>query len=228
MNKKSKAPSTPDLPPAKEPAADVAIIPPQPTKLEPALTEAEKEQKEYVQRVGSEIVKGTVEVAGKYRQLVAYIRLHTVAPKLVTAWLAPLGFERSRISEIKKIADAPANIYQAFMAEQIGYRGALKLTREAIDVVASVVPDAPKNAMAGIAEAQHQQDIAAEEAKAEKAEKADDRVADTLALKGAVNRAIKLMGKLKKSKFDFMADGFKVSIVKMKPAKPAKNQPAAS
>jgi len=224
MSGKSKSKKTEgsDLPVQLHPGA--VVLPPKSDDKE--LTSAEKAQKVAIQEIGAAIVRGTVEVAVKYRELVGYIREHTVAPKLVTAWLTPLGFARSRISEIKKVADAPDKVYSAFIASEIGFKNALQLTRDAIEVVATVTDgDANTPAMMEIAEGQHQAEVEAEE-KADATPK-DKKVQNVLALKSAAHKAIRTVIAMKKKNYTLLLDGYQLTIRKVaKAGQGVETQPA--
>lgn len=86
-------------------------------------------QRDAVYTLSLAIVTATGELAGKYLSLVEYIRKHSVAPKLVSEEMSKLGFKRSRISEIKRVAYAEDDVYNQYQAKLIGFDRALILAR---------------------------------------------------------------------------------------------------
>jgi hypothetical protein len=92
-------------------------------------TKEQVKQDHAITVLAKEIIKVHGLVAEKYRDLILYVRQHKVDPKLVTIRLLALGFKRSRISEVLKVAEAPANVFQPFAAKQIGFGRALEFAR---------------------------------------------------------------------------------------------------
>jgi len=76
-----------------------------------------------------EIVTQTGQLAGKYLELCLYIRSNKVAPKLVSIELGRLGFKRSRVSEINKVANASDKLFSDYQAKMIGFDKCLDLAR---------------------------------------------------------------------------------------------------
>jgi len=86
-----------------------------------------------IHTLAEEIIKATGEVAGRYKDLCLYIRNNKVAPKLVSFELGRLGFKRSRISEINRVANAPDKLWHEYEAKIIGFDKALELTRKQLN-----------------------------------------------------------------------------------------------
>lgn len=99
------------------------------TGKEVAEAEKAKKQAEEIARRGEAVIRATMETGERYLDLCRYIRENQIDPKLVTASLTPLGFARSRISEIKKISYATDELWNEYAARNIGWKGALDLAR---------------------------------------------------------------------------------------------------
>lgn len=87
------------------------------------------EQASKIRALGTEIIRETVKVGESYLELCAYIRKHQIASKMVSFELGELGFHRSRISEITKVAYAADDVWNEFAARTIGFRRTLELER---------------------------------------------------------------------------------------------------
>jgi len=82
-----------------------------------------------VDKLGREIIVATGEVAGKYLTLCLYIRQHKLGPKEVSVPLTKLGFKRSRISEINRVAGASDKLFADYQAKLIGFDKILDFSR---------------------------------------------------------------------------------------------------
>jgi len=128
--KKKVAGETPELPPQAAPAQQ---LPSAPVKMYDeqgkALEVPTAIHSAALRKIGAEIVRGTLQVALRYVELVEYIRSNSLAPKLVSFELGAIGFARTRISELNRIAHSSDAIYAQFQAGKIGIKKALELTR---------------------------------------------------------------------------------------------------
>jgi len=86
-----------------------------------------------VVKVGKEIIAQTGKLAEKYWELITYIRKNSVAPKLVSFELTKLGFKRSRVSEVNRVANAANDVYKNYEAKMIGLDKALEMARMSMD-----------------------------------------------------------------------------------------------
>lgn len=77
-----------------------------------------------------ELARAVGNVSTKYLDLCLHIRDKAMAPKLVSKTLAALGFKRSRISEIKRVAFASDTAWKPYEARLIGFDKALELSRD--------------------------------------------------------------------------------------------------
>jgi len=92
-------------------------------------TKAEAAQSDKVRELGKAIIQSLGQVGEKYHALITYIRHNSVAPKLVTTEMAALGFNRTRISEVKRVAYAADDTFKAYEAKLIGFGNALQMAR---------------------------------------------------------------------------------------------------
>lgn len=140
--------------------------------------------------IAQEIIELTLKTGEKYFKLVKFIREKQISPRDSSKWLYDLGFHKTRISEIRRIAQAGDEVFNALEARMIGWRGALELSRgEAIDEMkrAKVVTE-DKELEAALSEARESitAELEAETSGGDAAEKsAEDKAAD----KKAVARA---------------------------------------
>lgn len=93
------------------------------------MTGAEAAQADAIREFGKTIIRKTGEVAGVYLDLCLYIRKHSVAPKLVSFELMRLGFKRSRISEVNRVANASEALFKQYEAKAIGFDKCLNMSR---------------------------------------------------------------------------------------------------
>ena len=82
-----------------------------------------------IETIGLDIIRKTGEVAGAYLSLCLYIRQHQMAPKMVAMTLTKLGFKRSRVSEINKVAQSSDKLFKEYEARRIGFDKALDMSR---------------------------------------------------------------------------------------------------
>jgi len=92
-------------------------------------TKQEVKQIDTITEIGREIIVGMGKVAEKYRELVVYIRENKVAPKTVSGALLKLGFKRSRVSEVNRVANASDALFSQYEAKLIGLDKALEIAR---------------------------------------------------------------------------------------------------
>jgi len=86
-------------------------------------------QSEKLIELGKQIIQAIGAVSEKYHALIVYVRTNKVAPKLVTYEMTKLGFARSRIAEVKRVAFASNETYSAYESKLIGFSKALELAR---------------------------------------------------------------------------------------------------
>ena len=120
-----------------------------------------------VRRLGTEVIKATGAVAVKYHALVMFIRNNSVSPKLAAFELTSLGFKRSRVSEVNRIAHAKDEVFKEYAAKQIGFDRALELARSETKGGAMKATPAAQNLLGmGALEAPEVSDIADEAGRA--------------------------------------------------------------
>jgi len=86
-----------------------------------------------IKRFCEELIKSATKQAQVYYDLVTYIRKNKVAPKLVSYQMSEAGFNKVRISEVNRVANAPDDLYNAFAARALGFKNVLQLVRGASD-----------------------------------------------------------------------------------------------
>jgi len=82
-----------------------------------------------VDKLGREIITAHGVTATKYLQLCLYIRENKVGPKTVSLSLGKLGFKRTRISEINRVAQASDKLFYDYEAKLIGFEKCLEFVR---------------------------------------------------------------------------------------------------
>lgn len=92
-------------------------------------TKTEVAQAAYLANIGRQIIEKTGELGSLYLSLCLEIRKQKIAPKLVSFELTRLGFKRSRISEINRVANASDKTFKDFEARLIGFGKAIELSR---------------------------------------------------------------------------------------------------
>jgi len=99
---------------------------------------------EQVRVIGQHIISKTGEVAGLYLTLCRYIRANRLAPKLVSHELTALGFKKSRVSEINRVAQASDKLFNDYEAKMLGFDRTLALARVEIQGQPPVLTPAGK------------------------------------------------------------------------------------
>jgi len=79
--------------------------------------------------LGTIFQKGTEALGGLYLRICDHIRVYKITPDDARATLSKVGFRRQRISEVLRVASAPANIYNEYKARLTSFRIALTKTR---------------------------------------------------------------------------------------------------
>jgi len=123
-----------DLIDGKPMVVSVAIVPKEIVELQ-SLAQAINEQAESLKDT---IIHGANRLAESYLHLCRHIRSHAIPPKTVSAELKTLGFPKSRISEINRVSQCADALWKEYDARQIGWRGALEVSRERIIDLAEV------------------------------------------------------------------------------------------
>jgi len=101
--------------------------------IETAAQVKHKEAVDKVTVIAKEIVRDTVGLAEKYVTLVQHIREHQLKGEEVRPGLLEAGFNKVRVSEILRIANAPGEVFDRYAAREIGLKSALQLTRGSAD-----------------------------------------------------------------------------------------------
>lgn len=78
---------------------------------------------------GKELITAVIGVGDKYLSLCKAIRENEIAPKLVSFELTKLGFSRSTVSKINKVAGASDDLWNSFEARAFGFNKMLELSR---------------------------------------------------------------------------------------------------
>jgi len=89
----------------------------------------ETKDERLVRECGEAIIKKTGEVAGLYLSLCLTIRENSIAPATVSVTLKALGFAKSRVAEINRVANAPEDVFTNYQARAIGFNKALEFAR---------------------------------------------------------------------------------------------------
>ena len=84
---------------------------------------------EQLRDLGRLFIKSAVAVGDLYLRMCDHIRAYDLDPDEVASALKDAGFPPSRISEIRRVAFAPENLYREFMTKGYGFRVALTKTR---------------------------------------------------------------------------------------------------
>jgi len=90
--------------------------------------------------LGMELRNGLQDSANAYRKIVAFISFEQCSKKAITAGLLGAGFNKSRVSEIIRLAQAPANVLQTFLKGEAGWWDSLKLARAKPDSDKPITP----------------------------------------------------------------------------------------
>lgn len=130
MAKKQQAPAPAPAPasaaPVTPPVTNAPVVVPRETEVQNALA---VEQATKITELGKDIIVATGELAGKYLALCMYIRQHKVPEPLVRVNLGQLGFKKSRVSEVLRVASASDKVFRPFEAKMIGFGRALEFAR---------------------------------------------------------------------------------------------------
>lgn len=145
---KSNLPATAPVVPAAKSNAP-ALNPASVAALAQVQTKDEVQQSEKLQKLGVDIITQVGKVAEKYHALITYIRQAKCSPKLVSYEMGKLGFKRSRISEVKRVAFASDDTYSAYEAKLIGFDKAIELARATVDGKARELTPAARQLTAG-------------------------------------------------------------------------------
>ena len=190
-------------------------------KLEIAEQAKTHEQEQNVYRLGMDIAKSTLQLGGLWFSLCLYIREESVPPKVVSKQLAAVGFKRSRISEVNRVANSPDAVWSEYAARAIGFRAALELVRDG-------KPTAIAEECLGDGELQDAIEIEAEtgqdsggggEGKGEGSSPKDKEAKDAEALHRAVKTIFQRMGALNKRSLTVRSDKFVLKVTQSKAAK---------
>lgn len=92
-------------------------------------TKIQVAQEKWVLDKGKAILHKIGETAELYYDLVMGIRQQKIAPKLVSDSLSKLGFNRVRVSEINRVANASDKLFKDYEARLLGFNKVLDLAR---------------------------------------------------------------------------------------------------
>jgi hypothetical protein len=81
---------------------------------------------------GIAIGRATIATGLLWLNLCKYIRQHNVSPKVVSGQLVPLGFVKTRVSEVNRVANAPDPVWNEYEGRAIGFRATLELVRNGV------------------------------------------------------------------------------------------------
>lgn len=76
-----------------------------------------------------EAVQSVVDAAGKYMNVVVFVRENKIEKRCATLSLLQAGFTKSRASEVFRVANAPDKIFAAYQAGMAGFKNTLNATR---------------------------------------------------------------------------------------------------
>lgn len=98
-------------------------------KLEIQAANIEFNQVEQLKERAVAVAKATIATGILWLELCKYIRANAIAPKVVSRELAALGFNKVRISEVNRVANAADEVWNEYEARGLGFRHALELVR---------------------------------------------------------------------------------------------------
>jgi len=98
-------------------------------KLEIQAANIEHAQCEQLRQHGLAIAKATIATGLLWLGLCKYIRSNAIPPKVVSRELGTLGFNKVRISEVNRVANAADEVWNEYEARGLGFRHALELVR---------------------------------------------------------------------------------------------------
>jgi len=85
-----------------------------------------------ISKLCREVIAATVQTGKVYLKLCLYIRENMVAPKLVTAQMLEMGFNKQVVSRVNKVANASDEVFSQFAASTIGFNKALDMARNPV------------------------------------------------------------------------------------------------
>jgi len=121
-----------------KPELGVAVA--QNAAVQEALTATEAKQADAIIKFCKVLIASATKQAQVYYDLVTYIRNNKVSPKLVSDQMRGQGFNKARISEVNRVANAPEELYNAFAAKALGFKNVLQLVRGSDATTAEVTP----------------------------------------------------------------------------------------
>lgn len=98
-------------------------------KLEIQAANIEFNQVEQLKVHAIAVAKATIATGLLWLELCKYIRANALAPKVVSRELGALGFHKTRISEVNRVANAADEVWNEYEARGLGFRHALELVR---------------------------------------------------------------------------------------------------
>jgi len=181
---------------------------------------------EELRKLGAEIVADTIRVAGKYLTLVQYIRKNQVPPKLVSFELAAVGFAKTRISELNRVANAEDKVFNEFVAGTIGLKRVLELTRgNVVNLGQALLSDGSPVETAEAESIIDEATTIAEETEAEAKEPGEPKN-PTIAFNKAAMAVLRFASKEKLKKRTWHWEGYKLELSKPKQVKKLATAPA--
>jgi len=119
---------------------ELAPVVAQNAKVTEALTKEEAVQADTIVKFCKSLIQSAKKQAQVYYDLVTYIRENKVAPRLVSAKMVEMGFNKVRASEVNRVANAPEALYNQFAARALGFKNVLQLVRGSDATTAKVTP----------------------------------------------------------------------------------------
>lgn len=154
------------------------------------------EHAQRVRELGMEIVRKTGELGGLYLNLCKYIRANQVSPHTARYELFALGFPKTRVSEIIRVAYCNQKVWRDYEARLMGFNQTLRFAR---DNDGQLIGEPVREAM-GMSQAEGEKDLKAREhCKAIFAPTASDRTLNQYAER-FLKKAGKMYRRLKKVK----------------------------
>lgn len=95
----------------------------------PSRTQSRETSLKQLRQLGELFVRGAMAVGNLYLRICDHIRAYDIDPAEVSQALSQAGFPESRISEVKRVAYAPQEIYMEYSAGRYGFRVALEKSR---------------------------------------------------------------------------------------------------
>lgn len=91
--------------------------------------EVQEKQAKEIADIGKDIIQSTLQVAEKYLKLAQKIRTEQIPDGIVRETLLKLGFAKTRVSEVLRVAKAAPEVWNELEARKVGFRGALDMAR---------------------------------------------------------------------------------------------------